>query len=143
MSVENSFPNLKAGAYHATSPQSLDYNCMAWAAGDDGQWWWPDDDAFWPTTDRAATVAVFVKAFATLGYTPTESEHIEDGFERVALFAKDSRVTHAARQIPNGRWTSKLGYDVDIEHDLRALDGPVYGRVVQIMRRPARPLPLA
>ena len=138
MSVEISFPNLKADGYQVTSPQSLDYNCIAWAAGDITQWWWPDDDAFWPTKDRAVTVEVFVKVFATLRYAPTESEHLEDGFERVVLFGKDGRITHTARQLSNGRWTSKLGYDVDIEHDLRGLEGPVYGRVVQFLRRPTK-----
>lgn len=140
MSVENSFPNLKADGYRVTSPQSLDYNCIAWAAGDNTQWWWPDDDAFWPTANRAVTVEVFVKTFATVGYAPTQSEYLEDGFDRVVLFGKDGRVTHAARQLANGRWTSKLGYDVDIEHELRGLEGPVYGRVVQILRRPTKPL---
>ncbi len=81
-----------------------------------------------------------MREFATIGYAPTPSANLEDGFDRVALFAKDDRVTHAPRQLPSGRWTSKLGYDVDIEHDLRGLEGPVYGRVVQILRRPTTPL---
>ena len=46
MSLESSFPNLKADGYQVTSPQSLEYNCIAWAAGDNTQWWWPDDDEF-------------------------------------------------------------------------------------------------
>ena len=140
MSVENSFPNLTADGYQVTSPQSLEYNCIAWAAGDHTQWWWPADDAFWPTKDRAVTEAVFVKAFATLGYAPAASEHLESGWDRVARYAQDGRVTHAARQLPNGRWTSKLGYDVDLEHDLRGLEGIVYGCVVRILRRPTTPL---
>ena len=47
--------------------------------------------------------------------------------------------THAARQFPGGRWTSKLGPAEDIEHELEELAGPLYGEVVLILRRPARP----
>lgn len=136
MSLEHSFPNLEAHGYRVTSPDSLAYNCIAWAGGDDTQWWWPDDDAYWPNEDRAVVVEVFVTAFATLGYAPAENDTLEAGYDRVALYAKDRRVTHAARQLPNGRWTSKLGYDVDIEHNLEGLEGPLYGRVVQILKRP-------
>lgn len=41
-----------------------------------------------------------------------------------------------ARQLHNGRSTSKLGNEEDIEHDLRALEGPVSGLVSVVMRRP-------
>jgi hypothetical protein len=38
--------------------------------------------------------------------------------------------------LPNGKWTSKLGRDVDIEHDTADdVAGGVYGEVVQIMKR--------
>lgn len=61
---------------------------------------------------------------------------LEVGVERVALFAgSDGFPTHAARQLPNGRWTSKIGFLEDIEHDLYDLEGSEYGAVVRIMRR--------
>ena len=123
MSLESSFTSLEADGFRVTSPDSLEYNCIAWAAGDETHWWWPDDDAFWPINHRGATIEVFVRAFATLGYLPAEGEMLEDGFDRVAIYAKDGRVTHAAGQLSNGGWTSKLGYDVDIEHGLRGLEG--------------------
>ncbi|MCI0637958.1 MAG: hypothetical protein L0Y72_23715 [Gemmataceae bacterium] len=37
--------------------------------------------------------------------------------------------THAARQLPTGRWSSKLGPSEDIEHDLHALEGEIYGTI--------------
>jgi hypothetical protein len=43
---------------------------------------------------------------------------------------------YAARQLPNGRWTSKLGEWEDIEHALHDLTGMVYGSVVLVMKRP-------
>lgn len=45
--------------------------------------------------------------------------------------------THAARQLHSGAWTSKLGNAEDIEHELHALEGEIYGTVVVIMNRPA------
>ncbi|MCI0364369.1 MAG: hypothetical protein L0219_10830 [Phycisphaerales bacterium] len=42
---------------------------------------------------------------------------LEPGLEKVALFADSFYYTHAARQLPTGPWTSKLGKAEDIEHD--------------------------
>ena len=64
----------------------------------------------------------------------TTSDDYEDGFVRLAIFAIGSTVKHAARQLRNGKWTSKLGQDVDIAHELRELEGPQYGSVVRIFR---------
>jgi hypothetical protein len=51
------------------------------------------------------------------------------------LYAKDGHVTHTARQLADSRWTSKLGSDMDIEHELHGIEGEVYGTVVQILKR--------
>jgi hypothetical protein len=77
-------------------------------------------------------------AFRTLGYEPCEDDQLEPGFEKVALYGDIFFYSHAARQLPDGKWTSKLGKDQDIEHDT-PLDvaGGLYGEVVQIMKRPA------
>jgi hypothetical protein len=44
--------------------------------------------------------------------------------------------THAARQRPSGSWTSKMGNAEEIEDELRALEGEIYGTVVLILKRP-------
>jgi len=64
-----------------------------------------------------------------------ETPDLEEGFERIAIFAILAQPTHAARQLENGRWTSKLGRAVDIEHELDALEGTDYGKVTQILKR--------
>jgi hypothetical protein len=90
---------------------------------------------------RAATVEAFEEAFASLGYTPCEAEDLEAAYEKVALYATaEGGPTHMARQLPGGGWTSKLGEQVDIEHELHALAGDLYGAVVRLLRRP-RPAP--
>jgi hypothetical protein len=40
-------PNLTERNYRITSPPSLEYNCVAWAAGDTDHWWQPG--VYWPT----------------------------------------------------------------------------------------------
>ena len=95
---------------------------------------------FWPLDDRSdETVGAFVQAFATLGYGPCEQPGLEPGFEKIALYSINGRCKHAARQLEDGRWTSKLGRAEDISHELHALEGDLYGVVTRIMRRP-RPI---
>jgi hypothetical protein len=139
--LEERFPGLRDTPYRVTSLATRDYNCIAWAAGDTAHWWWPDNDpdatVFWPPgVALEETLAAFVAAFAVLGYSPCSGEEPEPGFEKVALFARDGVPTHAARQLPDGRWTSKLGLREDIEHDLHAVGGELYGTVVQLLKRP-------
>lgn len=134
------FPGLRTTPFRVTSPADPIYNCIAWAAGCATDWWWPLDDIrrfYWPPgIPREITLGAFCSAFLTLGYTQCPDESIEHGFEKVALFADSTGMpTHAARQLPTARWTSKLGQAEDIEHELRALEGIVYGAVVLILKR--------
>lgn len=138
-SLENLFPGLRGQPYEVQSPNDGAYNCIAWAAGDSRNWWWPDLDGedFWPAgVARVETVEAFRDAFATLGYEACDNEHLEVGQEKVALFALEDVPKHAARQLPNGRWTSKIGRREDIEHGLNDLAGAEYGSVVLVVKRP-------
>jgi hypothetical protein len=134
------FPLLAADGYAETHPASDGYNCIAWAAGQTDAWWWPDADGTdtWPAgVPREATVEAFILAFATLRYSPCESGGLETGYEKVALYALDGLPKHAARQLPDGRWTSKLGPGPVITHNTpRGVEGPVYGVVYCYLRRP-------
>jgi hypothetical protein len=137
--IEDLFPALRGRVWSITSPSDEKYNCIAWAAGDWTQPWWPDAEGafFWPAgVARAATLDACRDAFITLGYAVCDDDHLEPGFEKVALFALVGAPKHAARQLPSGRWTSKLGKGEDIEHALHDLTGMVYGSVVVVMKRP-------
>ena len=136
---ESLFPDLRRLGYRTTSPPDPVYNCIAWAAGVASAWWWPDPDGFdyWPPgVERVRTRHAFVRALATVGFTPCPDGSLEPGRVKVALYATDEGPTHAARQLANGRWTSKLGPDDDIEHALEGLVSPTYGPVVEYLRRP-------
>jgi hypothetical protein len=140
MPLEVLFPGLVDSTYRVTSPRDADYNCVAWAAGDAGQWWWPGPDLareFWPPgVPRELSQDAFQKAFGTLGYEASAGKQLEVGYEQIAIFADGhGKPTHAARQLPSGQWTSKLGKAEDIEHELHALEGKLYGSVVLLMKR--------
>lgn len=134
------FPRLTPANHQVTSPATRSYNCVAWAAGEVVRWWEPGK--FWPCPllGKDFTVDDMVEAFRTIGYDLCADDTLEPGFEKVALYAEAlDDPTHASRQLLDGRWTSKLGPDEDIEHDTADdVAGGLYGDVVQFMRR-ARP----
>lgn len=137
--LEDVFPGLRGQPFKIKSPRNHAYNCIPFAAGDNHSWWWPDaaGEDTWPAgVARVETVEAFRDAFATLGYVVCDDDRLEAGWEKVALFAVVSKPKHAARQLPSGRWTSKLGPREDIEHALHDLTGMVYGSVVLVMKRP-------
>jgi hypothetical protein len=137
--IESAFPRLKRSTYYLTSPPSNHYNCIAWAAGDTTRWWWPNPPfSFWPPQVQAREeLGAFIDAFGTLGFVPCADGTPENGHEKVALFADAKGVPkHAARQLLNGAWTSKLGPHEDIRHSIYGLEGAAYGDVVQYLKRP-------
>ena len=86
---------------------------------------------------RAETLSAYILVFESLGYEVCQDGDLEYGFEKVALFSQLGVPTHAARQLPSGVWTSKLGRIEDITHHLEALGGDSYGSVECVMRRPS------
>jgi len=137
--LEDLFPGLQGQPYRITSPRDGDYNCIAFAVGDNRNWWWPDlaEEDTWPAgVARVETVAAFRDAFATFGYVVCDHDLVEEGYEKIALFALSGIPKHASRQLLSGRWTSKLGKREDVEHALQDLTGMVYGSVALVMKRP-------
>jgi hypothetical protein len=134
--IDNAFPSLSDGRYIITSGPSVDYNCIAWAVGDTTAWWCHLPGYRWPNVERNPTVENLVAMFAKMGYQICDSACLENGFEKVALYEKAGLWTHASRQLPNGRWSSKLGREEDIEHAMPDdLSGVLYGTVHCIMRK--------
>ena len=139
LTLETAFPGLVGSPWSVTSPIAREYNCIAWAAGQDDVWMWPDSSgfSFWPDgVAREETIEAFVELFQRLGYAITSSAELDENTEKIAIFALHQKPTHAARQLPEGSWTSKCGKNVDIIHTLAALEGEHYGYVHCILARP-------
>jgi hypothetical protein len=134
----NDFPDLVIGVNCSITSPSADYNCIAWAAGDTHNWWWPDElDSYWPSgVVREETLDAFFAAYATLNYERCDDGSLESGVEKIAIYSSSDGPQHVARQLPNGHWTSKLGPDEDIEHHLvENVMCDLYGFTVCYMKR--------
>jgi hypothetical protein len=138
-----------------TSPKTEKYNCFAWAAGSSNEWWHPFDiDDYWPLgVPREETVEAFILAYNQVGYQKIElgNFELEIGFEKIAIYATKGKPSHAARQLSDGQWTSKIGIRQDIRHEFiekfnAAIEGKDssngvisenvdYGTVVVMMKR--------
>ena len=135
MWIEETFPKLRESGYEITSEPDGQYNCIAWAVGLDTEWWSHLPGYRWPTK-RGPEVQCLIQLFASLSFELCDNRKHEEGYEKVAIFAKDGRWTHAARQLKSGHWTSKLGDFEDIEHvSLESLAGDSYGEIYCTMRR--------
>lgn len=125
--------------YDTVSPATWTYNCIAFAGDITNGWWWPDSngEGFWPDgITRETTIPCFIKAYETLGYKVCASPSLEPNFEKIAIYAERGEPTHAAKQLPDGRWKSKLGPWEDIEHNTtKAVEEYLYGKVVVYLRR--------
>jgi len=137
-------PGLSPKSCKITSEASTQYNCVAWAAKDETNYWWPDpmDVGYWPPgVPRTVTRGAFIKAFGTLGYKKCLDGSLEPHLEKIAIFGTGSSgleiPTHVALQLESGEWTSKLGPFEDIRHKtIHAVNGPVYGKPICYMSRP-------
>jgi hypothetical protein len=147
------FPGLNSTNHKVTSDPADWQNCISYAAGDPVRYWWPvvgypgdlPSPYFWPLEcPLEETIDAFACAFGTVGFKKSEDGEdgrLEPNIEKIAIYAKSAgsvlEPTHAAIQSPdrNGKWRSKMGVDEDIEHDLSALTGKVYGQIQFFMWR--------
>lgn len=139
---ETWFPKLSGTNYEPTSDATNVYNCIAWAAGEDYRWWEPglpyDVGYYWPKgATEGDDMMCLIEAYRSIGYRDCQDGTVQDGFDKVALYGNSSgEWTHAARQLPSGTWTSKLGPYEDIEHERPDhLEGVDYGSVDCYMKR--------
>lgn len=134
----DSLPNTHIEPLVVTSMATGNYNCIAWALEDTTHFYWtgPKEHFYWPDDlSREESMASFIQLFAKHGYTICSNALKEKGFTKIALFAKDGLPTHAARQLPNGLWTSKLGILEDVRHTLSAISDGIYGSVALLFKK--------
>lgn len=149
LDVMRAFPGLRYDEhFEVTSPINPNYNCIAWAYQIKERWMWPpagqpighvlDAVTYWPDENASTEVSQFMKAFSLKGYVKCDTPVFEDGFRKIALYVKPgtTECTHAARQLSNGFWTSKLGQWYDIQHSTpKDIEGRLYGVVYCYMKR--------
>ncbi len=138
MMILDEFPNTRIEPFVLTSHVDVNYNCIAWAAEDTTRWYEPDPDGYyyWPNeVEREYKVEAYINLYKHLGYERCETSDLEEGFLKIAIFANNNMPTHAARQLENGKWTSKLGRNIDVEHSMFSMENGFYGQVIQYMRR--------
>src|SRR6266540_4162673 len=105
--IEAAFPNLQSCSWEITSEPDEKYNCIAWAIGQSKRPWWPNEYGFWPEgVPPEETIEAFVAALQTVGFAIASDASVENGCEKIALFAKNGTPKHAARQLSDGQWTS-------------------------------------
>lgn len=138
--MSGSFPHLIATNHRITSAADSAYNCYAWACHRTDIWLEAGQVyAYWPSgIPSKLTLNTLTAVYAAEGFVRCDDGTLEPGCEKIAIYT-DTRglPLHAARQLPIGAWTSKMGQLEDIEHDsLDAISGPTYGRPARFLRRP-------
>lgn len=116
--VEAWFPKLPADGYRITSRRDDSYNCVAWIARDIRRWWEPDiDGCYWPhSLGDGYRLADYLALFESLGFVRCPDGSLEDGREKIAIYATANDFEHVAFQRSDGEWSSKLGPLNDIRH---------------------------
>ena len=138
--VTQAFPRLLSEGFEIVGEPTDQYNCIAYAAGDTTKPWIHYTDHYWPEyASRSGNIQSLVEVFAGLGFKECDDSSVEDNYEKVALYEQQDKWEHAAIQTPNGRWRSKMGQEVVIEHrSPESLSGGMYGNPTIYMRRAAR-----
>ena len=133
----SAFPKLACEEFELIAPDSDQYNCIAYAAGETGRSWWPNVDSYWPAWATSTnSIESLKEAFAGLGYEQCDDSDAEAGYQKIALYEARGVMTHIALQMPNRRWRSKLGRGPVIEHHSpESLSGENYGNPTVFMRR--------
>lgn len=138
--IKHFFPGLKYDKdFKVTSKATYEYNCIAWALQYTDRFMWPDSGAtsgldgvyYWPDgVEKCVDINTFIEAFRQQGYEICTNGDYEEGYRKIALYVKPgtTECTHAARQLRNGLWTSKLGNWEDIQHGTAlTIQGVAYG----------------
>ena len=148
LNSKEEFGNVRPDNFKCSSDPTRDrddkYNCIAWAVGKTDSWWWTRKQFgyHWPKglphePLNRETVENCVRAIESEGFERCGDGEFENGFEKVAIYVNHLNVPkHAARSLPDGTWTSKMGDDEDIEHStLDVLEGRGFGKAKVFLKR--------
>lgn len=134
------FPNSYKDPFKVKSPQTTDYNCIAWAVEIEDKDIWPEprpySSKYWPDNiPFEETLEAFIQFYESFGFEVCNNGKFEKKYLKIAIFTKDGIPQHAARQLNESEWTSKLGHSYDVRHTLESMNGGEYGNVSQFMKK--------
>lgn len=146
--LELLFPKLRGTQWSIISRRNKRYNCFAWAAGENDRKWDFGKKDYWPKgVKKGYGIAYLVAAYVAEGFSvcpKAECAAYDPSCETIVLYELHTNGSHAARLLPNGAWTSKIGALEDIQHEApEHLSGTVYGDPLVYMKRNKFPAPKA
>ncbi len=134
--LEQDWPRLQNGAGYRdgeVSDANEAYNCFAWAIGRNDIRFDSSDEpcSYWPRgIEPSPYVESYVEVYSSEGFEVCDNPSLEEGCVKIALYEDrySGEAVHAARQLSNGCWTSKMGFIEDISHQhLSSLEGYYQG----------------
>ena len=133
--IESWFPNIIGKKFTYFEPENkFEFNCLAFSLNMN-VWIWTNEN--WPKDIPSNLGAISFKLlFEKENYKISNLSDHEIGYEKIAIYVKNSNPTHVAKQNSN-IWQSKVGNFI-IEHELEWLCGETtdaYGEVILIMKR--------
>jgi hypothetical protein len=147
------FPLLQNEGARKTSKRTKQYNCLSWSSKRvKKQWFEPLALEPWyhcPPELRYGDYSIenFFQMFENLGYEriQQDDDKFEFCYKKVAIYGilgyyeiDKWGFAHVSDQLHTGKWTSKLGDDIDIRHySLKSLEGDTeeYGKVIGMFRK--------
>jgi hypothetical protein len=112
------------------------FNCVSFTLNIFNYWIWTNEKRWPRDIPRNLGINSFKMLYSKIGYDECDSDLYEEGYDKIAFYAKNNIPKHAAKQFGN-KWRSKVG-PVILEHNLDWLCGNgeyEYGDVVFIMKR--------
>lgn len=131
-------PHLTDSDYAVTSHPTDEYNCAAWAFEDTENIWWPGypEQYYWPERGSKDTINYLLDYLQRHGFQPCKNRQLESGWMKIAIYCNNQgSARHLARQMDDGKWTSKCGDMEDITHELQDLEGGLYGQVAHVLKK--------
>lgn len=133
--IQRYFPNLQEKTnFEFTSLRDPNYNCVAWASEITETW----EQCYDEHGDVLESAERYIQYFKDRGFTESASMDLENEVQKIAIYldTATNKFRHVARQLKNGKWTSKLGDWEDIQHDKpENLLGNLYGDKVVIFEK--------
>ena len=126
------------GNFILNSPETYQYNCIAFAMGMQDRW---VDNAdipwhWWPPVHKGGKDTDLIEAFKYFGFEVCDmDDSLDEKYDKVALYHNGDEWTHAARVVDEGIYHSKFGSSFDGFHSRGDVLQAQYGDPFIIMRR--------